>query len=114
MAFSENFSAYLADFGVAALLAGQSVTVIVESPYAEASGIATRETFAGLPTAALQTALLAAIAAGRAMLVDGATLDDVTPAAHGLPLEIGSVRYRVRVPQSDGTGWTLLPLERLQ
>ena len=86
MAFTEDFSVYLADFGQDATIDGTPTRVLFESAYAEGFGaIAARQYKAGLPSAV-------AAVQGSALVTAGKT-------------------YRVVSVQPDGTGWTELILE---
>lgn len=86
MAFTEDFSVYLADFGQDATIDGTPTRVLFDSAYAEGFGaIATRQYKAGLPSA--------------------------VAAAQGSTLVTGGNSYRVVSVQPDGTGWTDLMLE---
>ena len=86
MAFTEDFSAYLADFGQAALIDGAPTRVLFDAGYAEGlGGIASRQYKAGLPSS--------------------------VAVAQGSTLVTGSNTYRVVSVQPDGTGWTELILE---
>lgn len=88
MAFVEDFTPYLADFGVDATLDGQPVRVIFDNAYTEVLGLATRSPRAGLPTARAGS-----VQQGSVLVVAGTT-------------------YQVASVQPDGTGWTDLMLER--
>lgn len=86
MAFAEDLSVYLADFGQAATIDGAPTRVLFDAGYAEGFGaIATRQYKAGLPSSV-------AVAQGSALVTGGST-------------------YRVVSVQPDGTGWTDLMLE---
>ncbi|GAA4419921.1 head-tail joining protein [Acidovorax lacteus] len=91
MAIAEDFTYYLADFGVAATLDGAPVRVIHEAPVGAGSvgpfGMTEVRPTAGLPTAVLVG-------------------DPV-----GKVLQIGSTPYRVAEHSADGTGWSTLVLE---
>jgi len=87
MAFVEDHTAYFADFGVVATLAGVTVRGIFDNAYVDSFGVATRQ-----PRFALSTA-----AAGSA--------------TQGATLVIGAATYRVTAVQPDGTGMTELALE---
>jgi len=86
MAFTEDFTVYLADFGQAATIDSIPVRVLFDAAYAEAFGaMATRQYKAGLPSTV-------AVAQGSTLVTGGST-------------------YRVVSVQPDGTGWTDLMLE---
>ena len=89
MAFVEDFTPYLADFGQDVVLGGATTRAIFDNAYERAfDGIATKQPMLQLPSAAAAA---------------------VTQASTAV---VGGVTYRVRDIQPDGTGWTLLLLER--
>jgi hypothetical protein len=86
----EDLNAYLEAFGTDAVLDGQAQRVVFDNAYREAfDGVSTRQPMAQLPTAA------AAAVTQDSRLV------------------VGGVTFRVRSNEPDGTGWTILMLERL-
>lgn len=89
MAFVEDFTCYLADFGQDATLDGVAVRVIFENAYREVfDGMATRTPMASLPTSRTSATTQASV------------------------FITGGTTYRVTSVQPDGTGWTTLMLER--
>jgi len=80
----------LADFGVSVTVGANSFTAIFENAYVEIGDIA--GTF---PTALVLDTDISAYSIVR-----------------GTALTIASVSYKVRIPQPDGTGFTLLVLEK--
>ena len=96
MAFVEDVSVFLADFGQPATLDGAAVTVIFDNPSARASvgmfgssavGMATSRPVAMLPTA------------------------QVPASPVGLVLVVGERTYTVAAHDADGTGLSELTLE---
>lgn len=87
--FAENYSAFLADFGEEVLVAGQPVRGIFDEAYADPLGVASAS-----PALSTFTSLLPAITVGLSTLVRGV------------------VTYRIANRQDDGTGGTLLILEK--
>jgi hypothetical protein len=88
VAFVEDFSCYLADFGVPATLAGASVRVIFEAAGAVLGGMSALQPAVQLPTA------------------------DVPADYAGAALVVGGLTYTVAEHQPDGTGWSTLLLQR--
>lgn len=89
MAFVEDFSVYLADFGQDATLDGVTVRVIFDNAYRDVfDGVATRVPMAGLPAA------------------------QTTSTSQASVFIVGGITYRVTSVQPDGTGWCTLMLER--
>lgn len=86
--FAENHAAFFTDFGVDATLNSASVRVIFDAAYTDPLGVESVGPVATLPTA------------------DAATV------AHGQMLIVASTTYKVRGVEPDGTGITLLRLER--
>lgn len=88
MAFVEDHTLYLADFGQAATLDGVAVRVIFDNAYNDLfDGVSTRRPMVGLPTASASAATQASV-----LVTAGKT-------------------YRVTSVQPDGTGWSNLMLE---
>jgi len=83
-------AAMLADFGVDATVGANTFTVIFENAYVEVGDIA-----GTYPTALALDSDVSAYSIAR-----------------GTALTINSVSYKVRIPQPDGTGYTLLVLEK--
>ena len=90
MALLEDLAPYFADFGDAATLDGVAVRGIFERPYAEQFGMASAEPTFLVPAAAVAHQ-------GSVLVIQEGP---------------GAGTWRVRVPQPDGTGLLLLPLER--
>jgi hypothetical protein len=91
MAFVEDLSPFFStdDFAVSATLNGVAVTGIFDAGYLEAFGeVEGRQPAFTLPTAS------------------------ASAAAHGQSLVIGVTTYKVRGVEPDGTGVTLLRLEK--
>lgn len=88
MAFTEDYSVFVADFGVAAVIGGQSVTGIFDNGYASAFA----DISGSAPSLLLPTS-------------------DVGSAAVGNSITVSSVSYTIAERQDDGTGMTRLVLE---
>lgn len=88
--FAEDLSPFfkVAEFASSATLDGAPVTGIFDNAYAESLGMATRIPMFTLPTASAVSATQASV------------------------LVVGGVNYRVTSVQPDGTGVTVLMLER--
>lgn len=86
--FAEDLDAFFTDFGVDATLNSASVRVIFDAAYTDPLGVESVGPVATLPTA------------------------DAATAAHGQTLIVASTTYKVRGVEPDGTGITLLRLER--
>lgn len=86
MAFTEDLSIFLSDFGQAATIDGTSTNVLFDAVYAEGLG--------GIATSPYQAALPSSV-----------------PVGQGSTLVTGGSTYRVVSVQPDGTGWTTLILE---
>lgn len=90
MAFAEDHSAYLADFGVTATIGGASVRGIFDEASADSFGGLLE---GGKPTFICRSA-------------------DVEAVVRGAELTVNSTAYIVAAaPRSDGTGMTVLSLE---
>jgi hypothetical protein len=91
VAFTEPLAAFFdtAGFAVSATLAGASVTGIFDNVYFEAMG----DVQSASPVFTLPTA-------------------SASSAAHGQSLVIGATTYKVRGVEPDGTGITVLRLEK--
>lgn len=85
--FSEDFTVYLADFGVDGTLAGEAVRVIFDSPGSTTVGATALQPQAQLPTANVPAAYYQA----------------------ALVIPQGSFTVVEHLP--DGTGWSLLLLQ---
>lgn len=90
MAFAEHLDAYFADFGVAATLAGNAVTVIFDNGYQPGLG----EFEGNNPLATIKESSIAGV-------------------VHGASLVIGATSYTVREIQPDGTGLAVLQLRKV-
>lgn len=89
MPFVEDLAVYFTDLGVPATMDGQAVRGIFDNGYMQAlGGMASAEPSFTLPSA------------------------DAAAATQASVLVVAGVTYRVRNPQPDGTGITVLPLER--
>ncbi len=91
MPFVEDLTAFLADFGEAVTLNGVAGTAIFDADYAVANaggGVASTA-----PVLQLRTADVPALPVGKGVVVRG-------------------VNYTIAEHQPDGTGWSLLLLER--
>lgn len=88
MAFTEDLTAFFNDFAVDATLNGSAVSVIFDAVYQDQFNV---ESFG--PVATILTSQAASV-------------------AHGQSLVIGTTTYTVRGIEPDGTGITLLRLER--
>ncbi len=86
--FTEDLDAFFVDFGVDATLAGVAVRGIFDAAYADPMGVESTAPVFSLPTA------------------------DAASAAHGQALIVSGTTYKVRGIEPDGTGITLLRLER--
>lgn len=86
--FAEDLASFFTDFGVDATLNGEAVRVIFDAAYVDPLGVESSGPVATLPTA------------------DAATV------AHGQTLIVSGTTYKVRGVEPDGTGITLLRLER--
>jgi len=89
MALTEDFSAFMADFGVPATIGGAPVTVIFDNEY-----------LAALDVESSNPVALAASA-------------DVSAVVQGDAAVISAVNYTVAGIQPDGTGMTILELEKV-
>lgn len=93
MAFTEDFSLYfrIDDFGTSAVYSGSGATIkgILDAEYNEAMG----RVQASQPVFACATT-------------------DVASATHGQTLTIGATVYKIVGVEPDGTGMTVLRLER--
>jgi len=89
MALVENRAAFFADFGVPATIAGNPVSVIFDNEYLASLGVESSNPVA---------------------LADDA---DVVGLAHGDAVVIGAVNYTVAEIQPDGTGFTIIELEKV-
>lgn len=90
--FAEDYSTYFADFGVSAQLGGTTVRGILDAPYA------------------LGNVGLAGMAASQPTFTCASA--DVPTNPVGLPITVSAVAYLIAESQPDGTGITLLVLER--
>lgn len=88
MTFTEDIAAFFNDFAVDATLNGADVQVIFDAVYQDPFNVESCGPVATILTAA------------------------VPSVAHGQSLVIGSTTYKVRGIEPDGTGITLLRLER--
>ena len=88
MAFVEDLSVFLADFGQDATLAGASVRVIFDAAGTVLGGMSALQPAVQLPTASVPA--------------------DYADAA----LVVGGSTYTVAEHQPDGTGWSTLLLQR--
>lgn len=86
--FAESLAPFFSDFATVATLDGASVRGIFDSQYVDPLGIASRQPMFTLPTSAAASATQASV-----LVVEGVT-------------------YRVRTIEPDGTGVTVLMLER--
>mgnify|MGYP001403029669 CR=1 FL=1 len=86
--FTENLAPFFSDFASAATLDGASVSGIFDNQYIDTLGIASRQPMFTLPTA------------------------DAAAATTSSVLVVEGVTYRVRSIEPDGTGVTMLMLER--
>jgi len=86
--FAENHAAFFTDFGVDATLNAVAVRVIFDAAYVDPLGVESSGPVATLPTA------------------------DAATAAHGQTLIVSGTTYKIRGIEPDGTGITLLRLER--
>lgn len=84
----EKFAVYLKAWGVDATLAGQPVRVIFDAPGAVAAGAAVLEPQAQLPTAG------------------------VPAQPYGAQLVLPQGTFKVAEHQPDGTGWSVLLLQK--
>jgi len=89
MALTEDFSAFMADFGVAATIGGLPVTVIFDNEYLAALDVESSN-----PVALAASAVVSAVAQGDAAVIN-------------------AVNYTVAGIQPDGTGMTILELEKV-
>lgn len=87
MAFVEDFSAYFADFGVAATVGGVAVTGVFDKMAAEAFGV---------------------VSGNDPQLV----VTDTVTASQGTAVSIGGTSYAVAEVIDDGTGLRVLKLEK--
>ncbi len=88
MAFVEDVAPFLRDFGTDAVLNGAPVSGIFDNEYVEAFGMASRQPMFTLPTAQAGSVTQSSV-----LVVEG-------------------VSYRVTRAEPDGTGVTVLMLER--
>lgn len=86
--FAEDLTAFFVDFGVDATLGDLAVRCIFDAAYVDPLGVESSGPVATLPTA------------------------DAANAVHGQTLIIAGTSYKVRGVEPDGTGITLLRLER--
>jgi hypothetical protein len=86
--FVERMGAFAADFGDAGVLAGAPVRVIFDGPGVSADGVSATDPQVQLPTAS------------------------VPADYYGAALQIPQGRYTVREHLPDGTGWSLLLLNK--
>lgn len=86
--FVENLAPFFSDFAVTATLDGASVRGIFDNQYVDVLGVASRQPIFTLPTA------------------------DAAAATQASVLVVEGVTYRVRTIEPDGTGVTVLMLER--
>jgi len=89
MPLVENNAAFFADFGVPATIAGAPVAVIFDNEY-----------MASLDVESSNPLALASAA-------------DVAAVAHGDAVVIGTASYTIAGIQPDGTGFTILELEKV-
>lgn len=93
MTFVENFPAYLADFGVDCIVDGQAARGIFDAAYTASSPLGGVGFAAAGPALTLPTDDVPAAPVGKSMTVDGAS-------------------WRIVDHQPDGTGVSVLLLER--
>jgi hypothetical protein len=90
MAFVEDLTGFLADFGIAATVGATAVTVIYDTDYGDPMGL---------------------IAGSRTVIT--CISSQVSAADVGTAVSIGATSYTVAEVQPDGTGITRLVLERV-
>lgn len=89
MAFAETFSGYFADFGVDATIGAATVRGIFDADYGEGFGIV-----------------------GGTQPVFRCASADVAAVSEGTAITINSVAYTARAVEPDGSGITLIRLEK--
>lgn len=89
MAFAETFSGYFADYGVDATIGAATVRGIFDAAYSEGFGIV-----------------------GGTQPVLRCATSDVSAVVEGTAITIGGVGYTARAVEPDGTGITLIRLEK--
>lgn len=89
MAFAETFSGYFADFGVNATIGAATVRGIFDAAYSEGFGMV-----------------------GGSQPVFRCATAEVSSVVEGTDITINSVAYTARAVEPDGTGITLIRLEK--
>jgi len=109
MAFAEDPTVFLEDFAENVMFTGQLPTLAIFDNAFERGNV-------GIGMASTQPALRMPSATVPPALADGAVVvvGGALTLVGGIPTLVGGTSYRYREQEPDGTGWTVLFLERVR